>query len=831
MKRTLIALAGPAALGALMASSSPLALAQSPGAPAQAAPVDDIRPQASGNVISRIQVSGTRRIEEATIRQYLPFSEGQRYSESDGDNALKTLLATGLFADVTIRESGGVVAIDVIENPVINSINYENNDRLDEDDLAKEAQLQPRQILTRAKVQSDVQRMLELYRRAGRFAATIEPKIIELPQNRVDLVYEIDEGPSTGILDISFLGNTVFSDRELRQEIVTTESEWWKFFASQDNYDPDRVTFDREQLRRFYLRNGYADFRVISAIAELARDKSGFYLTFTMDEGERYDFGTVEIESSVAELTPEDMGPLVKFDSGDTYNAELIEKTVEALTYYAGTRGYAFAEVRPRVKRDTKGRLVNVVFVIEQGPRVYVERINIVGNTRTLDKVIRREFRLSEGDAYNKVLVDRSKTRVRGLGYFKEVEITEEPGSAPDKTNLNVAVQETTTGELQFGVGYSSQEGVIGDISVSERNLLGRGQFLRLRASLSSFRKQFDFRFTEPYFLDRNLAAGFDLYNITTQYDESSYEATTIGGGLRLGFPVTEFSRLGLRYSLRNDEIVAYSNASDFIRQLQGTFLTSVVGFDYVYDDRDDPIAPKNGFQVTFSGDFAGLGGDVKYYRGEVDATWYKRLWSDDFVLSIGANAGYIATWDDAVPLRLNDRFFKGGSSFRGFETAGVGPRQTSTTVTTQISNGSVVATNQFDDSIGAELFAIGTIEVTVPNYLPDDLGIDTSVFVDFGTVGLVDGQGGCVVTTGNNAIPAIPPSAADPDGTPAVPATQNFTNTQCIEDDLSIRASAGLSVFWDSPFGRVRLDFSHVFKKEDYDKTEAFRFSAGTQF
>ena len=787
MNRNLIALAG-----VLLATASPFALAQT--APETAAPAVDYRPAANGPVITRIQVTGTRRIEEGTIRQYLPFTEGQRYSDALGDQALKALSATGLFADVTVRQSGGVVSIDVIENPVINSINYEGNDRLDTDELSKEAQLGPREILTRSKVQSDVQRMLELYRRSGRFAATIEPKIIELPQNRVDLVYEIDEGPSTGILDISFIGNKVFSDRELRQEIVTTESEWWKFFASQDNYDPDRVTFDREQLRKFYMRNGYADFRVISSIAELARDKSGFYLTFNIEEGEQYSFGDVQIESGLAELSVDEMSDLVTFSTGDTYNAELVEKTVEALTYYAGSHGYAFAEVKPRVKRDSAGHLINVVFVVEQGPRVYVERINIVGNTRTLDKVIRREFRLAEGDAYNKVLVDRSKTRIRALGYFKNVDITEEPGSAPDKTILNVGVEETTTGELQFGIGYSSQEGVVGDISVSERNLLGRGQYLRLRASLSGYRKQFDFRFTEPYFLDRNLAAGIEAYNITSRYEESSYEASTLGGGLRLGFPLSEYSRLGLRYTLRQDEITAISGASDFILALQGDFVTSVIGFDYVLDTRDDPVAPKHGVQFQFSGDFAGLGGDVKYYRFETDATWYQRLWSDDFVLSLGVNAGYIATWDNNVPLRLNDRFFKGGSTFRGFETAGVGPRDTASTQ---------------GDSVGAELYAIGTVELTVPNYLPEDLGIDTSLFVDAGVVGHISD-----IPAGNCQI-----------------VSPNTTVLSCIQDDPSLRVSAGLSVFWDSPFGRVRLDFSQVLVKEDYDKTESFRFSAGTQF
>ncbi len=830
MKRTIVSLAAPVAVLMLLSSVSPLALAQQPGG-GDLGPSEPAAPTRSayGNVITRIQISGTRRIEEGTIRQYLPFSEGQRYSETDGDIALKQLLATGLFADVTIRESGGVVAIDVIENPIINSINYEGNDRLGEKELSKEAKLQPRQILARDKVQSDVQRMLELYRRSGRFAATIEPKVVELPQNRVDLIYEIEEGPSTGIHDISFIGNKVYSDRELRQEIVTTESAWWRFFTSQDNYDPDRVTFDREQLRRFYLRHGYADFRVQSAVAELARDKAGFYLTFTIEEGDRYDFGDVSIQSNVPDLDTEEMSKLIKFGAGDTYNAELIEKSAEALTYYAGSNGYAFAEIKPRVKRDAKNRIINVVFEVEQGPRVYVERINIIGNTRTLDRVIRREFRLAEGDAYNKVLVDRSKSRIKGLGFFKDVEIKEEKGSAPDKTVLNVGVTETTTGQLQFGVGYSSQEGLVGDVEVSERNLLGKGQFLRLRASWSGRRKQFEFRFTEPYFLDRNLAAGIDAYHLQSVYKESSYESISTGGGLRIGFPLSEYSRLALRYTIRQDEITALPGATAYIQNFQGEYLTSVLGFDYGYDDRDDPEKPHKGFVVNFSGDFAGLGGDVKFYRFEGGAKWYQRLWSDDFILSVGVNAGYIAAWDKKVPVRLNDRFFKGGSTFRGFKTAGVGPREFDTFTTTV--NGVQVNQSTAENAIGAEAFAIGTVEMSFPNYLPKDLGIDTSMFVDFGTVGLVNGQSGCRTTSNTNVIPAVPPSAGPP-ATPGTPQQTVVTSTNaCVRDDLSMRASVGISVFWDSPFGRVRLDFSKPLVKEDYDQTESFRFSTSTQF
>lgn len=786
MKRSFIALAAPASFAIAMAGVSPIAvLAQSPGGVL----TDDTGPAAPvverGTAITRIEVVGNIRVEEATVRQYLPFTEGEAYTEAKGDRALKELTNTGLFSEVSVDRFGSVIRVTLSENPVVNIVAYEGNSRLSDEDLSKESGLAPRQILTRARIQSDVNRIQELYRRAGRFSASIEPQLIDLGQNRVNVVFAIDEGPETGIKSISFLNNNVYSDSSLRQEIVTTESKWWNFFTSQDNYDPDRITFDREQLRRFYLRNGYADFRVDSAVAELARDRSGFYVTFTLSEGERYDFGNVEVTSNVAELSPEEMLDLVKFSTGDTYNAELVEKTVEALTFYAGSRGYAFAEIKPRIRRDAQNKVINIVFNVEQGPRVYIERINIVGNTQTLDKVIRREIRLSEGDAFNKVLIERSKTRIKSLGFFKEVEIEEEPGSSPDKTVLNVKVEETTTGELQFGLGYSAEEGLVGDLSVTQRNLLGRGQFLRLRISLSDRRRQFDFRFTEPYFLDRNLAFGVDAYDITSEYTESSYEARTLGGGLRLGFPLSEFSQLSLRYSLRQDEILPFADASPVILGLAGTFTTSVLGYTYFFDNRDDPVRPTSGFTIRFDGDYAGLGGDVEYYRHELDIAWYRRLWSDDFIFSASLNAGYIDSFNNEG-VRLNDRFFKGGTSFRGFEIAGIGPRD-------------VESFQQ--DAVGAQLYAIGTLELTFPNYLPKDLGIDTNLFVDVGTVGLVRNKGDCVA------------------------------GVSCIRDDLSLRASAGVSVFWDSPFGRVRLDFSKVFLKEDYDKPESFRFSAGTQF
>ena len=740
--------------------------------------------QADGPAVQRINVEGNQRIEESTVLSYMVLKEGQVYSQAQVDQSLKTLFATGLFADVQIQQSSGVVTVKVVENPIINRIAFDGNSKVSQKTLDEEVQLKPRMVFSRAKVQADVQRIMEIYRRSGRFAAQVEPKTVQLGQNRVDLVFEINEGPTTGVSRIIFIGNKAFSDGTLRDKIATGESIWWNFLQSNDNYDPDRLTFDREQIRRYYLSEGYADFRVISAVAELAPDRSGFYITFTIEEGEKYNFGKVEIDTKLKEIPVADLQELIRFEGGEQYNAELIDKSVDALTLAAGTKGYAFVDIRPRVRRNKEDRTVDVVFKMEEGPRVYIERINIVGNTRTLDKVIRREIRLVEGDAFNRVLINRSRSRIRGLGFFKKVEVNEEPGSAPDRTVLNVEVEEQSTGEFSVSAGFSSADSVVGAVSLTEKNLLGRGQFLRLQVSLSSTRQQIDLRFTEPYFLDRNMSAGFDLYNTHSVFDESNYEADIRGVGLRLSFPLSEFGRLGLRYTLRQDDVRITSGTTGDVEE--GVTLLSSAGFTYAYDDKDDPIEPKNGVDLTWSVDGAGIGGDKEYVRTEISADWFKRLWFDDLILNVAVSGGYIIAYGNDE-LSANDRFFKGGGSFRGFKTSGIGPRDIATTSGTP-------------PSVGGEAFAIGTVELRVPNFLPEELGIKTAIFTDVGTVGIVADKAPCLVT-------------------------------KCIVDDMSLRASAGVSVYWNSPFGPVRLDFSQVLNKEDYDQTESFRFSAGTKF
>lgn len=742
-------------------------------------------------VVREIRVEGNQRVEAETVRSYMTVKEGMAATAADIDRALKALFATGLFADVAIRRVGPDLVVTVVENPIINRVAFEGNYRIDDDDLQQETELRPRAVFTRARVQSDLQRILELYRRKGHFAAAVEPKIIQLPQNRVDLVYEITEGPQTGVASIKFIGNKAFSDSELRSEIATSESAWWKFLSTSDNYDPDRLTFDRELLRRFYLTQGYADFRVLSSVAELAPDGSAFYITFTLEEGEKYTVGEIDVQTELDRLDEEKLRALIPIESGEQYDASLIDDAVDALTFAAGAEGYAFADVRPRVRRDRENRTINVTFRIDEGPRVYVERININGNVRTLDRVIRREMRLAEGDAFNRVLLNRSRDRIRALGLFANVEVSEEPGTTEDRTVINVDVEEQATGELSLGAGFSTDAGLIGDVAIIERNLLGRGQFLRLRMSLSGDRQALDLRFTEPYFMGRNLSAGVDLFGTESDFqDESGYDFRQTGIGFRFGFPLSEFSSLQLRTSYVREEIkdVDRNRASPAVQAAAGSAGNHLMGYTYGLDKRNDPEEPTGGYSFYFEQNINTPLGEIEYLKTETGGAYYWGI-SDDFVASFRLDAGYIFGYT-GQDVRINTRFFKGGSSFRGFEPSGVGPRDITT-----------------DDSLGGQAYAIGSAQLQVPLFLPEELGIKGAFFTEFGTVGITDETDGQLFILNGQLLRSN------------------------IKDDLAPRASAGFSLFWKSPFGPVRIDIAEAFLKEDYDKEQRFRFSAGTSF
>lgn len=734
-------------------------------------------------VIRDIRVVGNRRVEAETVRSYLRFTVGDRYDAFKVDASLKALFETGLFSDVNIRRKRTIVVVTVVENPIVNRVAFEGNSAVDDKTLASEVQIKPRSIYTRAKVQAAVQRILAVYRRQGRFAARIEPKIIPLAQNRVDLVFEIMEGPNTKVKSINFIGNRAFSDSDLRGVITTTESGILSFLKSTDVYDPDRLNLDRELVRQYYLKNGYADARVISAVADLDPAGEGFFITFTLEEGELYTFGEVRVESAIEGIDIAQMQGLVLSTPGDVYNATSIEKTVERITLAAAEQGVAFARVRPRAQRDEIGRTISVTYVIERGPRIYIERINVFGNTRTRDYVIRREFRLAEGDAYNGLLVNRARKRLLALGFFKKVTVTRSAGSAADRLVLNVSVVEQSTGEISFGAGYSTSEGVIGDIGISERNLMGRGQFLRLKLSGSIERFQLDLNFTEPRFLDRNIAAGFDAFHKEIDYsDESSYKSRRTGGGIRFGFPLGERTWLATRYTILRDEVFDVgTGASLAVAQAEGSAFVSAVGYTLSYDTRNHKRNPTRGVYFTLSQDLAGVGGDVSYIRTIVEGRAYYPI-TKQITLVGRAIGGYIEGFggDD---VRLVDLFYKGGETVRGFDRSGLGPRDAST-----------------GDSLGGKLFYGVTAEVRFPiPFIPEEIGLGGAIFADAGSLHDTGDTG--TLTTAN------------------------------IQDSSSIRSSVGASLLWNSPVGPLRADFAYVLSSEDFDKEELFRFGASTKF
>lgn len=733
--------------------------------------------QSAGGIVREIAVEGTQRVEPDTVKSYLLVQEGDRFDARRIDRSLKSLFATGLFADVTMRQEGPRLVVSVVENPVINRIAFEGNKRLEDADLESEVSLRPRVIYTRTKVQNDVNRLLTLYRRSGRFAATVEPKVIQLEQNRVDLVFEINEGKLTEIRNIRFVGNREFSDSRLREIVRTKESRWYRFLSSDDTYDPDRLTLDRELLRRFYLSEGFADFNVVSAVAELTPDRKDFFVTFAMDEGARYTFGDIDLEVWLKDLDSETLKDVIEIEKGDWYDADLLDDTVDRLTNAVGELGYAFVDVRPRVKRDREAKTVSVVFEVNEGARVFVERIDVTGNVRTVDEVIRREMRLVEGDAFNSSKMRRSQSRIQNLGFFSAVNLERVPGSAPDKTVVKVDVAEKSTGSLTLGAGFSTTNGALFDIGLRERNLLGRGQDLKLNGTLAERRSQIDLGFTEPYFLDREIAAGFDLFHINTDYqDTSSYDSSTDGFTLRANYPITEWLRQGWRYTGKKSKVTNVpSSASTYIKAQEGGSTLSEVSHTLVYDRRDNRIRPTEGYYLRMGNDLAGLGGSSRYLRNTFGAGKYFPV-ADEVTLSFTGQAGHIIGLGKDVGLL--DRFFIGGDDLRGFASSGAGPRDAST-----------------KDALGGEWKYTGTAQLDFPLGLPNELGVTGNLFSDIGSSGKLADTGSSVKDTG------------------------------------ALRASVGAGIAWTSPFGPIGLDFGVPVLKESFDELESIRLNFGTRF
>lgn len=739
------------------------------------APAAAQQPFQQGETIQEVRIEGTQRVDPATVLSYMQLSPGDPFDPFVVDDSLKSIFDTGLFADVTLRRQGDVLIVEVVENPMINRIAFEGNSRIQDDTLRQEIELRPRVVYTRTRVQQDVQRILDLYQRRGRFAAAVQPQLIELDQNRVDLVFEIEEGPVTEIDSINFVGNDAFSAGTLRGVISTRESAWYRFLSSSDVYDPDRLAFDRELLRRYYLEEGYADFRVVSAVAELNLDRSGFIITFTLDEGERYRFGEIDLISQLRGVDAEELRPLLTMSEGDWYDAVAVEDSVDEVTEYLAETGYPFVNINPRAQRSREERTIGITFEVSEGPRVFVERIDIEGNERTVDSVIRREFRLVEGDAFNAARVRRSRERLEALGYFRTIDVEQEEGSAPDRTVVRVEVEEQSTGELSFGAGFSTTAGPLGQVQLRERNLLGRGQEARISFMMAGRGTEFDVGFTEPRFLDRELSAGIDAFHVTTEFDESGFDRRSTGGGFRFGYDLTEYTRQVLSYQIERRQITDVdSNAPLSVQRDEGTSWRSTVGQTLTWDRRDSVLDPREGFLVELDTDVAGLGGNVRFVRAQTEGRYFLPL-GDDYTFVIGGSGG--AMQGIGQDTRISDRFMLGGDSFRGFEFGGIGPRQ-----------------GRY--ALGGRYFAKGLAEIRFPLGLPEEFDVRGRLFADVGTLWGADG----------------PDSNAD-------------------EDKGSIRVSVGPGVTWNSPLGLINIDLGYAVRKKDYDRTELLNFSIGATF
>lgn len=778
--RPAVRLASLLCCGSILAGIPAIAQAQqaTPDPAAQGAPAPVPAPAPSSNTIRTITVVGAERLEPTTILSYIRLRVGQEYTAVAADEAIKDLSATELFANYSIRNDNGNVVITVVENPVINRIVLEGNERLKPDKILPEIKLSPRQIFTRSKVRADVSRIIELYKRQGRFAAKVEPKLVQLPQNRVDIVFEISEGPKSKVRQINILGNEKFSDGALRGEMVTKQARLTSFFSSNTSYDPDRLAFDQQKLRQFYLTEGYADFRVVSAVAELTPDQKDFIITYVVEEGERYTFGDVKVDSQLRDFDSDVMSTQLPMKDGDFYNAKTVEDTVEQLTELAGRYGYAFADVQPRFNRDPDNRKMNVTFILREAPRVYVERVDINGNTLTQDKVVRREFRLAEGDAFNSLGVQRTTARINSLGYFQEnFEVKQTEGSAPDRIILEANVEERPTGELQFSAGFSSIEQFILAGSIRQRNFRGRGQTIGLSVNYSQFSRSAQISFSDPYIFDRNISGGIDIYrrdfnsfNFTGNNRNTTFEQATTGFSMRAGVPLTEYMSLVGSYTLNYENVSLDENlffsdidgdgtrecdplrAGRFLCDAIGTRLSSIVGLSLNYNSLNSRIRPTRGRTVSLSAEFAGLGGDVRYtrFRGRAQQFW--NVANTGFIFSVLAEGGTIiplqerpgAGVDDVL---LTDRFFLGEPQFRGFAIRGVGPRiLTQTSQLDQFNrplldaDGNILFFSERrqvrDDAIGGRNYYLGRAELEIPlGSGARELGLRPSIWTDIGAL------------------------------------------------------------------------------------------------
>jgi outer membrane protein insertion porin family len=737
----------------------------------------------SGNSFAKIIISGNQRIGIDNIKSLISDINLKSGDISDINQSLKKLYESDLFLDVKIYKKESDIIIDLIENPIILDIKFANNDKIDDEILESEISLEEGGFYSKNRLKSDIKRINDIYIKSGRFLAKIDPKIIQKEDNRIEIIFDIDEGKKAKIAKISLIGNENFSDQDLLDEITIKQSRWYKIFGTNDSYDSDRVEFDKEMLRRFYTARGYADFEVISAISQIAPTKDKFFISFLLSEGIKYNFGNSKIINNIHNFDDKLLEDQIDLQEGQIYNAQLVDKTIDKMIKIMSDNGYAFSHINPVLERDKINNIINIKFIINQTPRIYINSINISGNNRTKDEILRRELRISEGDPYNLTKINRSKQRLQNLGFFEKVNFDTKRISN-DQIDLNIEITEKKTGELNFGLGYSSVDKINGNIGIKENNLFGTGQELGINSRISSYSMSNDINYSKPWLFDREIRGGINVFsNEIDSYNSVSYDQKSKGIVLSASYPILEYINHRISYSYQDNEINDIDSTSIVIQELLGKYSTSAISHFISLDKRDNRLKPTSGYYINLSQKRSGFGGDIKYFKNEITAGYYIPIYSDIWIVKLLAKYGHIDSIGQDV--RINDNFFLGGYNFRGFDYAGIGPRVKNDDGT-------------YGDAVGGKNYYVGTAELKFPTGLPKEIGIDSSLFLDVGTVRMID---------------------------------NSIKNKANIIDDASIRASYGVSLTWSSPLGPIRLDFAKILKQEEYDKMEGFRFSFGNNF
>jgi outer membrane protein insertion porin family len=733
--------------------------------------------QHASTLIQDIQIQGNQRIEKETILAQIDLMPGKGYSQEEIDQALKSLFSSGLFADARLEIKGQTLIIHIKENPIVNQVVIEGNDKLSDDILKGELQLRPRQVYTLTRLRNDTQRIQDLYRLKGHFAAVVTPQIIKREQNRVDVVFEVKEGHATVVRKIFFIGNKKFSESKLESAIQTKETRWYRFFTSDDTFDSDRLSYDKELLRKFYLEHGYADFQIKSAVAELTPDREEFFITFTLEEGERYQLGDVKISSDFKGIDIKALEKKISFSSGAWYSNKDVENTINLLVDELGSLGYAFVDIQPQIKKNTDKHLLDITFVIQEGPKVYINRINIIGNDRTDDEVIRRELELYEGDAFNSNKMKHSEKRIKDLGFFKKVTLAKQPSDSPDKTDIKIEIEEDRTGELSFGGGFSTADGPLADIRFAEHNFRGKGQDLRAGVTYAKHRQEYSFGLTEPYFLGRELMAGFDVYRVTrTRYLDASYDQQVHGISLLTGYMLSENLSQLWNYTIQSDKVTnVKESASRFLRAQARNSVLSGIGHTLTYDRRDSKIDPTTGYTLSLNNEVAGLGGSIKYFKNQASGSHFYSF-SDDWILETSARYGIMVGLGKKT--RIADRYILGGDTLRGFSPGGVSPRDRTT-----------------KDALGGHQFYSGSLELTFPLGLPNEFGVKGAAFSDAGSV------------------------------------WQSKEKGPEVFDNKKPRASVGVGLRWKSPMGPLRIDIAKTIAKNKLDEKQVILFGFSSRW